>query len=170
VDYFQGVVSEYLRSHRDTFINTEYLIQLDEGVTDAKDRHWYCDAIAIHFRSRTIDLCEISYSKTLRSLYRRLQAWSDNWPQVTAAIVRDSNLKDLLASPTGWRVQPHIFVHSRTKSDVEVKLKGILRPVGQGEKMPDPQITWLEDVLPWTYRAWNGTRYDENAEAKHHTE
>ena len=135
-----------------------------------KDRHWYCDAIAIHFRSCTIDLCEISYSKTLHSLYRRLQAWSDNWPQLTAAIVRDSSLKDLKSSPSKWRIQPHIFVHTKNHSDVEGKLKGIARQAGQSEQMPDPQITWLEDVLPWTYRAWNGTRYEENAEAKHHTE
>jgi hypothetical protein len=166
VDYFQGVVSEYLRSHRDTFINTEYLIQLDEGAMDAKDRHWYCDAIALNLRMHTVDLCEISYSKTLHSLLRRLQVWSNNWPLVTAAIARESHLPKAL----DWIFQPHIFVHCECRQSLQKNLNTIIRPEGQSVQRPDPQITWLDDVLPWTYRPWDGTRYQENIEIKHHSE
>lgn len=49
MDYFQGVVTEFLRANRSTFVNTEYLIQLDEVKTPLKARHWYCDALAVNF-------------------------------------------------------------------------------------------------------------------------
>jgi hypothetical protein len=42
MDYFQGVVTEYLRADRTIFVNTECLIQLDGGDPPGKGRHWYC--------------------------------------------------------------------------------------------------------------------------------
>ncbi len=41
MDYFQGVVTEYLRAKRSVFVNTEFMISLDEGDKPKKDRHWY---------------------------------------------------------------------------------------------------------------------------------
>jgi hypothetical protein len=65
MDYFQGVVTEFLRANRSTFVNTEYLIQLDEGKLPVKSRHWYCDALAVNFEESTVFLCEVTYSKTM---------------------------------------------------------------------------------------------------------
>jgi hypothetical protein len=62
MDYFQGVVTEFLRADRAMFVNTEYLIQLEPGSSLAKGRHWYCDALAINFKESTVHLCEVSYS------------------------------------------------------------------------------------------------------------
>ncbi len=47
MDYYQGVVTDYLRADRAMFVNTECCIQLDEGNNpDAfPGRHWYCDAV-----------------------------------------------------------------------------------------------------------------------------
>lgn len=45
MDYFQGVVTEYLVADRATYVNTEPLIQLDANELK-KGRHWYCDAAA----------------------------------------------------------------------------------------------------------------------------
>ena len=42
MDYYLGVVTEYLRADRAIFVNTESLIQLDPGDVPVKDRHWYC--------------------------------------------------------------------------------------------------------------------------------
>lgn len=44
MDYFQGVVTEYLVADKAVYVNTELLIQLDKGQF-TKERHWYCDAI-----------------------------------------------------------------------------------------------------------------------------
>jgi len=56
MDYFQGVVTEYLRANRATFVNTECLIQLEAGDTPAKGQHWYCDAVAVNFKEKTVGL------------------------------------------------------------------------------------------------------------------
>jgi hypothetical protein len=39
MDYFQGVVTEYLRANRATFVNTERLVQFQLGDAPAKGRH-----------------------------------------------------------------------------------------------------------------------------------
>lgn len=76
MDYFQGVVTEFLRANRSTFVNTECLIQLEPGDTPEKDRHWFCDVIALNLAEKTIYLCEVSYSGTLAALIKRLRAWA----------------------------------------------------------------------------------------------
>ena len=61
MDYYQGIVIDYLRADRAVFVNTECCIQLNESDNPAQP-HWYCDAVAVDFRCRRIFLCEISYS------------------------------------------------------------------------------------------------------------
>jgi hypothetical protein len=56
MDYYQEVVTEYLRSDRATFVNTECLIQLEPGQMLGKGAHWYCDAMAVNFRESTLYL------------------------------------------------------------------------------------------------------------------
>jgi hypothetical protein len=64
VDYFQGVVTEYLRADRAVFVNTECCIQLNPlDNPDKSGPHWYCDAVAVNFRDSKVFLCEVSYSK-----------------------------------------------------------------------------------------------------------
>jgi hypothetical protein len=42
MDYFQGVVTDYLRANRATFVNTECCIQLNPGPNpDTGGPHWY---------------------------------------------------------------------------------------------------------------------------------
>lgn len=119
MDYFQGVVTEYLRAKRTQFVNTEYMINLDPDGIYQKDRHWYCDAIAIDFADSTVHLCEVPYSKTLQSLLNRLQAWCNHWPGVVAAIRRDSALKG------EWQVVPRLFVPDKQKGDLTKRVSGL---------------------------------------------
>jgi len=65
VDFFQGVVSEYLRADRATFVNTEFLLPLEPGDGPAKGRHSYGDVVAANFRERAV------YHKAMS--YRRMQ-------------------------------------------------------------------------------------------------
>jgi len=45
MDYYQGVVLDYLRADRAIFINAECCIQLNEAHNpDSSGPHWYCDA------------------------------------------------------------------------------------------------------------------------------
>ena len=159
MDYFQGVITEYLRSRRTTFVNAEYLLQLDAGDVYAKDRHWYCDAVAVDHADVTVELCEITYSKTLHSLFKRLQAWSNHWPNVVAAVHRDSALKG------SWLVRPRVFIPQEARKTFERKLGLLTRPSEQPVQMPPPIVTSMEEVLPWMYRSWNGKPYKGEADA-----
>lgn len=159
MDYFQGVVTEYLRADRAMFINTECCIQLNPALNpDTSGPHWYCDAVAVNFRLQKIYLCEVTYAKSLGALMTRLAAWAANWKGVQSALVRDCSL------PNDWAVHPWLFVPSHLRAALEKKL-ATLRGVDSGtDAMPDPMITDLEKVLPWEYRSWNRVPDDANAD------
>jgi hypothetical protein len=151
MDYYQGVVIEYLRANRARFVNTECLIQLEAGDNPDRGTHWYCDAVAIDLRESAVFLCEISYSQTLSSLIKRLDAWRNHWDEIRAALVRDCAIE------ATWPVQPWIFVPSARKDVLERRLPII--GSGRLSAMPMPKVTYLEDVAPWNYRSWNGKEY-----------
>jgi hypothetical protein len=147
MDHYQNVVIEYLRADRALFVNTECCIQLNEGKNpDTSGPHWYCDALAVSFRDSTIFLCEISYSATLDSLLKRLQAWRDHWDRILAALHRDSCL------PEAWSAQPWAFVpHNR----IEVLDRGLKLMEKSGPRRFEVKRTELEDVQPWRYCSWD---------------
>ncbi len=149
MDYFQGVVTEFLRANRSTFVNTEYLIQLDESPTPLKGRHWYCDALAVNFQHSTVYLCEITYSKTMSALLGRLQAWASHWEGVCASISRDSQLCGT------WKFQPWVFVPQDSTTLLIRKLEVSSTPIRPQSPMPAPLITTLESVSPWNYCTWD---------------
>lgn len=150
MDYFQGVVVEYLRADRAMFLNTECCIQLNPGFNpDTSGPHWYCDAVAVNHREHEIFLCEITYAKSLSGLQTRLTGWAANWSGVLAALIRDSAL------PSDWPVRPWVFIPMEFRTSLEERIKK-LSNVGTGEgQMPTPKITVLEDILPWKYPSWN---------------
>jgi hypothetical protein len=149
VDYFQGVVSEYLRADRAMFVNTECLLQLAPGDVPAKGTSWYCDVVAANFRDCAVYLCEVTYSGTLHALIGRLQAWSDNWPGLRVALIRDCCV------PETWQVQPWVFIPEDRHAVLKKKLPSLAN-IGDGPgNMPSPRVTYLEEVVPWKYRSWD---------------
>jgi hypothetical protein len=155
MDYFQGVVTEYLRAKRSRFVNTEYMINLDVDGTYKKDRHWYCDAVAVDFADSSIHLCEITYSKTLHSICKRLQFWCDHWPKVIEALRRDSALRG------EWHVAPRVFVPGDLSIQLQHRISLLKWPDRCSARMPEPIVTLLEEVLPWKYRSWSGKPFAE---------
>lgn len=152
MDYFQGVVTEYLRAKRSVFVNTECLISLDEGDKPKKDRHWYCDAMAVDFKGKSVFLCEITYSTTAQSLLSRLQDWRNCWPALASAVRRDSGV------PEEWIVSPWVFVPSKYEKAFLKRYSALRSPADVSVQMPDPRITHLESTLPWEYLiTWNRT-------------
>jgi hypothetical protein len=146
MDYYQGVVVEYLRADRSVFVNTECCIQLNEADNpDNSGPHWYCDSIAVNFKKETVYLCEVSYSKTLAALLKRLADWNSNWSGVKLSIERDCRL------PSDWPVVPWLFIPEQSKLNATA---GIQR-LGRTRSMPDPKITTLESVAPWNYPSFN---------------
>lgn len=145
MDYFEDVVSEYLRADRSLFINTQCCIQLNEGKNpDTSGPHWYCDAIAADFRAKQIYLCEITFSDPPSPLLKRLSQWGDNWAGVRAALVRDSKL------PEDWHVRPWIFAPAKLVHSVVAHVTKLTEG-----SLPVPKITPLEFVVPWEYCSWN---------------
>ncbi|CAE6900254.1 hypothetical protein [Paraburkholderia domus] len=150
MDYYQGVVTEFLRADRAVFVNTECCIQLHPGASPDVGTHWYCDAVAINMRERQVFLCEITYSKSLDPLLKRLTAWCANWSALRLALVRD------LCVPADWPVTPWVFIPSEREGLLERKLARLAQPEGDASnQMPKPKVTHLERVAPWNYNAWN---------------
>lgn len=150
MDYYQGVVTEFLRADRAIFLNTECCIQLHPGASPEVGTHWYCDAVAINMREKHVFLCEITYSKTLDALVKRLMGWAANWSALRLALVRD------LYVPSDWPVTPWVFIPSEREGLLERKLARFAQPAGDtSSQMPKPKITHLERVSPWNYNAWD---------------
>jgi hypothetical protein len=151
VDYFQGVVIEYLRANRATFVNTECCIQLhDNENPDVSGPHWFCDALAVNLLESRAYLCEVSYAKSLGALRKRLASWREHWPLVRVALKRDCGIS------LDWTVTPWAFV----PKDISPMLAQYLSasPADEGRntyQMPRAKITFLEDVVPWKYRSWD---------------
>lgn len=147
MDYFEGVVLDYLRADRTLFINSQFCIQVNEAENpDTSGPHWYCDAVALDMRSQTTFLCEISYSNRLEGLLKRLRDWNDNWTQIKAGMKRDAHL------PFDWPVRPWLFVPEALVPLLHQRLTIIGGQPGLAFK---PRVTPLEMVLPWRYRSWN---------------
>lgn len=148
MDFYQGVVLDYLRADRAVFINTECCIQLNESPNpDKSGPHWYCDAVAIDFRHSTAFLCEISYADKLSYLIKRLREWSQHWQEVRTALERDCKI------PDGWTVRPWLFIPEKS-------MKGLVGNLEQmkgadGNPVFKVRITPLEKVQPWLYQSWN---------------
>lgn len=137
MDYFQGVVTEYLRADRATFVNPEYFIPLVENDRSPRRRtSWYVDLVAASFEDQTIYLCEVTYARNLSALLARLSDWAANWPALVKAIHRDSHV------PTAWKVRPWIFVPESFVPRLLAKMPAL--PVA-------PRITTLEMTQPWRY-------------------
>ena len=47
MDYFQGIVADYLSADRSMYVKPECCIQLDSGEKLVAGRHWYCDVLAV---------------------------------------------------------------------------------------------------------------------------
>jgi hypothetical protein len=153
VDYYQGVVVDFLRATRTRFVNTECLIQLHPAGVPDKGSHWYCDAVTVDFGTPTpsVYLCEITYSKTLAALFKRLDAWRAHWTQVKNALVRDCGVQ------AAWPVRPWVFVPRERKPLLERKFPVAVVPAA--DDMPHPRVEVLEEVVPWKFRDWNGIPY-----------
>lgn len=150
MDYFENVVIDYLRADRALFVNTQCCIQLNDGDNpDTSGPHWYSDAVAVDFRNESIFLCEITFSKSLDSLLKRISGWNTNWSGLCRALVRDSHL------PDNWPVRPWVFVPSDLLKNTVTKLDAIKPSLTDFPTMPIPRVTPLENVLPWAYTSWN---------------
>ncbi|MTW23250.1 hypothetical protein [Allochromatium palmeri] len=145
MDYFQGVVADYLRAHRSTFINSEFLLQLDEGKVLGKGRYWYCDIVAVDFSQRGIFLCEVTYSKTVHALIKRLSFWNQHWVALCNGIYRETGI------PKDWSVKPWLFIPEERRGILDDKLANIVGIGSEGCQIPRPDITYLEEVMPWKY-------------------
>jgi len=157
MNFYQGVVLEYLRADRSIFVNEECCIQLNAGSNpDQNGPHWYCDALACDFKNHTVFLCEITYSSSLAALVKRLKDWNDHWDMLREALVRDSSV------PKDWIVRPWIFVPEHL---ISLLLRRLDQLGGLAGLKFKPRLTTLEMVQPWRYRSWDRQGEDAKPEA-----
>jgi len=143
MDYYLGLVTDFLRTDRATFINTECSIQLGGTTLAKKDTQWSCGAVAVNLREEKIYLCEVTYSRTLDALLDRLRAWSTSWSAICQAVRRDCCV------PEGFKIRPWVFIPDEYRR--ELPKKKSLKSSDDYRKMPSPRITSLEDVAAWKY-------------------
>jgi len=156
MDYYESIVLDYLRADRAVFVNRECCIQLKKQHNpDTSGPHWYCDAVAADFRSKTVFLCEISYGSQLTALTKRLKAWQDHWELIVGAIRRDSHL------PEDWPIAVWLFVPKHLRSLLDKRLTQIREG---GRLNFDYKITELEEVQPWLYCSWDRDGEPDKAE------
>lgn len=141
MDYYQGVVQEYLTADRRIFVSPEYWFALDEGPHGLKGRNWFIDILAIDLSRNTVTLCEVTFSKTAAALMKRLREWSQHWPEVRERIAYVSGL------PDGMTFEVRVFTPGY--DDLATKLQKRL----QSEQLAfQPTVTKLEEVAPWRYK------------------
>jgi hypothetical protein len=159
MDYFEGVVADYLSADRAMFVNPQCRIQLNAGDTPQKGEYWYCDILAVNFRESTAYLCEVTLSRNVAALNKRLREWNAHWVSVRDALARDNSI------PVDWDVRPWVFVPDAQKELVRQKVRQFLLPDGGREQMPEPKVTSLEDVTPWQYDTPRRSSYPGNADS-----
>ena len=137
MDYYQGVVAQFLDADRSVFLNTECFIQMEPSSRPNKGSSWYCDILAVNLRESSAYLCEVTFSANLSGLLQRLSAWDACWPQFRKAIERDCSIPDT------WDIRPWIFIPADRHS--------ILTAKHHPTQMPKPRVTHLESVVPWKY-------------------
>jgi hypothetical protein len=113
--------------------------------------------MAINIREHTVYLCEVSYSKTLHALVRRLEAWSREWPKLCNAIVRDYLLSE--SEPVPWRFQPWVFVPETLRPTLTQRLAALASSSSSAgtDVMPAPKVYSFEEVGPWNFTPYNLT-------------
>lgn len=150
MDYYQGIVADYLTGDPTVFVKPECCIRLNPEGRLMKGDHWYCDILAISLHERRAYLCEVTYSQTLGALQRRLRDWAENWSSICAALTRDNRV------PDDWEVRPWVFVPRAQEELARAKIAKIRAERDGSEAMPEANVTCLEDVVPWLYRSPHG--------------
>jgi len=147
MDYYQGVVEEYLRADRSVFVNPEFCLQLtpNKSMPD-KGTMWYVDLLAVDMRLKTVFFCEVTYANNLAALIKRLTAWAKYWAEISVVLERDACI------PASFRKRPWVFVPADL---IETFLCKFTLEVPKGAFIP--AITPLEMVTPWSYCTWNRT-------------
>lgn len=141
MDYFQGVVSEYLRADRACFINPEFWLRGSLDRSKQHDSpHWFIDVLAVHMRLKRVFLCEVTYAKKAPALIKRLQSWREHWPIILQTLREDACV------PVDWPVHPWLFVPQRELASLQL----IAKELHQGCR-----FTELEKVVPWQYQTWD---------------
>lgn len=152
MDFFHGVVRDYLRASPTRFVNAECLLRLDETPNPRKDRHWYCDFLTIDFSDRTVYLCEVTYARNPQALLKRLRAWLQHWQLLKLGIRRDCQVDET------WTFAVWLFLPEAAQTVVNAKVEAMLSEF-QPPDRPSIRFETTESVLPWKYRSWNGRAY-----------
>jgi hypothetical protein len=143
MDYFQGVVGEYLRVDRSCFVNSEFWIRGNLEAPHSKP-HWFVDVVALHMGQKCAFLCEVTYAKKPTALLNRLQSWRQYWDTMILTFKQDASI------PADWSVRPWIFAPKAVLDAYASSIRQL---------HPSARFTNMEDIMPWLYCTWD--RKDE---------
>ncbi|HQU03486.1 MAG TPA: hypothetical protein PLT25_02090 [Acidocella sp.] len=135
MDYYQGVVTEYLVKNKSVFINPEYELALNPNQKiHPKGTSWVIDILAVDFVQEAVFLCEVTYSRTQHALVHKMADWADRWSEISTAVRHQTHV------PEYWRILPRVFVPKEFRDTFAAKVH---------QAWPELEIIALEDVAPW---------------------
>lgn len=127
-------MTHYLTTDPHLFVAEERMLQYG---SDANQKVWYIDAVAVDPWQKTFFLAEATYNPSPAPLMRKIKLFYE----VKNEVMTRLSLEGLA---TGWDVRPWLFVRREAIPFVKLKL-------------PDdcfPKITHLEETaFPWIYEA-----------------
>lgn len=145
MDYFQGVVLEYLRADRSNFVNPEFWVR--GNLESAHNRpHWFVDILTVNMKEKKVYLCEVTYAKQPRALVQRLRSWREHWETIEKTLREDTGV------PGDWPLCPWVFATDQAMKAIEPELVRLF---------PDHKASNLLKTLPWEY-----CTYDRKEEIK----
>ncbi len=100
MDYYQGVVADYISADRSTFVSGEYLLE-PEG---RGNKHWFIDMLAVSVRDKTVYLCEVTYNKQLSNIAKKVREFHEMTEGISQALLREAGI------PITWTIRPWLFV------------------------------------------------------------
>jgi hypothetical protein len=140
LDYYQGVVEEYLTRDRSFFVNPEFFLPIEDYYAGStKGSSWHVDILALDLKQHACYLCEVSYAKSLGSMLRRFDAWSTRWAAILGALEREAGVT------SDWIVRPWAFAP-------ESELRSQLKKLSEFPFSPKLKLTPLEMTAPWRYK------------------
>jgi hypothetical protein len=143
VDPCEHDVIAYLKADRAVFVNSQFLLQLDEG-TEQKKRHLWIDALAVDLRNKEVLLCEVSIARNPAALLKRIGMLCVDWSAYRQALWRDASI------PVEWSARFRAFVPRERVTELLATLRTMLTA-------PCPltiDIVPLEEIAPWKYCYW----------------
>jgi hypothetical protein len=132
MDFYQGVVAEYVASNRAYFVSGEFMIPRKAG------GYFLVDLVAISPSEQHVYLCEVTYSQRIANIIRKVKCYHQERDDIQAQLFKIAGIS------TNWKLMPWLFVLAKHHKTIDARLR---------VECPNwhVRIDDLETVGPWNF-------------------